>query len=115
MGWGNPLYQRRLGDEGIVSSSAKKELEVLDGQKLSMTWQCAPGVQKSNCILRCFKINVANRSRKVILPLCSFLVRLHLKYCTQLRSPHYRKSHGALGAGAEDSCKNDYRAGASPI
>jgi len=37
-----------------------------------------------------------NRSREVILPLCSFLVRPHLKYCIQLRGPQHKKDMDLL-------------------
>ncbi|PKU35023.1 hypothetical protein llap_14672 [Limosa lapponica baueri] len=47
--------------------------------------------QKANRILGCIKSSVASRSRKVILPLCSTLVRLHLEYCVQLWSLQHRK------------------------
>ncbi|GAB0205016.1 cAMP-dependent protein kinase inhibitor alpha [Grus japonensis] len=78
MGWGSPWYQYRLGDEGIESSPTEKDLGVLVDEKLDMTQQCALTAQKANHILGCVKRSVTSRSREVILPLCSNVVRPHL-------------------------------------
>ena len=74
-GLGHPCYQYRLGHE---------DLEVLLDEKLDMSHQRALAAQKANHILDCSKRRVASRSREVILPLYSTLMRPHLEYCVQL-------------------------------
>ncbi|KAK4810250.1 hypothetical protein QYF61_013065 [Mycteria americana] len=96
LGQGNPLYQYRLGDEGIESSSVEKDLGVPVDEKLDMTWQCVLTARKASHILGCITRIVASRSREVILPLYSALMRPHLEYCVQLWSPQHRKDMNLL-------------------
>jgi len=58
--------------------------------------QCVLTAQKANCIQGCTKSSMASRSREVILPLCSALVRPHLESCVQLWSPQHRKDMDLL-------------------
>jgi len=96
MGRGNPKHKYRLIREWSDSSPEEKDFGVLTDEKVNMTQQCALAGQKENCILGCIKRNMAHRSREVILPLYSALVRPQLESSVQLWSPRHRKDMDLL-------------------
>ncbi|GAB0206527.1 mitochondrial enolase superfamily member 1 [Grus japonensis] len=96
LGRNNTIHQYMLGAAQLESSLAEKDLGILvDNTKFNMSQQCAFAVKKASGILGCIR-SVASRSRKVILPLYSALVRPHLESCVQFWAPQYKRDMDIL-------------------
>ena len=93
---GTPDAQYRLGTTQLESSFAKKDLVFLVDTKLNTCQQCAFTIKRANSILGCVSRSVVSRSREVILPLYSALVRPHLECCVQFWAPQYNRDMDTL-------------------
>ncbi|CAM5163357.1 unnamed protein product, partial [Natator depressus] len=91
LGQKNPMHRYRMGTNWLSRSSAEKDLGITVDEKLDMSQKCALVAKKAHGILVCISRSIASRSREVITPLYSALVRPHMEYCVQFWGPHYRK------------------------
>lgn len=95
-GKNNPRHHDQLGTALLESSKGERDLAVLVESRLTMSQHCALVAKKANGILGCISRAAVSRSREVLLPPYSALVRPHLQYCIQFWAPQFQKDRELL-------------------
>ncbi|GAB0185184.1 cAMP-dependent protein kinase inhibitor alpha [Grus japonensis] len=111
MGQGNPQYQYRLGDEGIESSPAEKDLRILVDKKIGRdpaTCACSPESQLYPGLHQKKRGQQVKGGDSPFLPCSHGTPPGALCPALGLMVPD---RHGPVRAGAEEGHKNDQRAG----
>lgn len=92
----NPVYQYMLWANWLGSRLVEKHLRISVDTKLSVSQQHALAIKNVNSLLRCTRKSTASRSKIVIIPLLSALVRPHLECWVQFCASQYNRDTDML-------------------
>ncbi|CAM5146598.1 unnamed protein product [Natator depressus] len=91
LGRNNQLHTYKMGNDCLGKSTAKRDLGVIVDHKLDTSQQSNTVAKKANIVMGCISRSVVSKTREVILPLYSALIRPQLEYCVQFWAPLFRK------------------------
>lgn len=80
----------------LLSCPAEKDFKVRVDKKLDMSLQGAHGAQKDNPVLSCILTSQVSRSKEVIVPLCSDLLRPPPAFCVHFSGSLHKKGMDLL-------------------
>ncbi|XP_061486439.1 uncharacterized protein LOC133386720 [Rhineura floridana] len=96
LGKRNQMHSYKMGDAWLSSMTCEKDLGTVIDHKLNMSQQCDVAAKKANAVLGCINRSIVSKSREVLVPLYSALVRPHLEYYVQFWSLHFKKDADKL-------------------
>ncbi|KAF7239513.1 Multiple C2 and transmembrane domain-containing protein 2 [Varanus komodoensis] len=82
LGHRNSCHKYRLGDKWLESSTCERDLGVLIDCRLNMSQQCDAVAKGANATLGCIARSAASRSREILLPLYTTLVKASIRTFT---------------------------------
>ena len=78
LGKRNQMHSYRTGDIWLSNTTNEKDLGIVVDHKLNMSQQCDIAAKKANAIFGCINRSITLKSREVLVPLYTALVRPHL-------------------------------------
>ena len=91
----------------LSNSTSEKNLGIVVDHKLNISQQCDEATKEANTILGCINRSIVSKFRKVIVPLYSALVRLHLEDCVNFWTLHFKKDANKFGTSSGEGNKED--------
>ena len=95
MGHGNMDEEYKMGDAVLGRTTQEKDLGVTFSADMKVSEQCGIAASKGNQILGLIR-TITYKEKQIIVPLYKAIVRLHLEYCIQARTPYRKKDKDKL-------------------